>query len=531
VPRESTALPGIGLALDRDVTMPMYQQLYNQLRWSIEAGQLQPGARLPATRTLSAELGVSRNTVFVAYERLLMEGYLEGRVGSGTRVAFGHPRTMFAEKAGKNAAGSHTVGTTSASSAASANAANAADPTAAAPERAPRKMPRSAARVLAASRLLDAGHERLRYPDRPFTLGVPALDLFPTKAWSRVLAHRAEQLTVISYAHRDPAGYWPLRKEIAALVGLMRGIRCTADQVMICSSAQVAVHLAAMMLLERGEEALVENPGSLSNNAALMAAGIRAHPVAVDGDGMRIKSGATAHPRARMAVVTPNSQFPLGVRMSESRRSELMEWADAADGWILEDDYESEFWTAKPAAPLLQSDTSGRVIYIGTFSKVMYPAICLAYLVVPPDLVDVFMAAQRVMVRSLSITPQAALADFINTNHFARHIRQMRDVYGERGRVCADALKTHLGGAVQVDLPPSGMHLIARLPAGTDEAELASACRKARLRVYPLSAFYDGEPGEDKGLVLGFGSASPPQIQAGAEQLAAVFQRTVRRGG
>jgi GntR family transcriptional regulator/MocR family aminotransferase len=499
MPRESPALPGSGFLIDRDSSAPLYQQLYEQLRWSIEAGQLRPGTRLPATRTLAKELGVSRNTVLVAYDRLLAEGYLDGRVGSGTLVA--SRDTMREEESTPHKAAGQI----------------------------PPRVTRAARRMADSATFFTPAHDQLRYPDRPFTLGVPALDLFPSKLWGQIMFSKSHQLTSALYTHRDPAGYWPLRKGVAAMLGLMRGVRCTPDQVIILPSAQTAVHLMARTLLEPGEQALVEDPGLQALRGALHSAGAETCPVPVDSEGMSIAAGHARYPDARMAVVTPNNQFPLSVRMSNARRAELVAWAHDNDGWIIEDDYDGEFWADNPGPPLHQSDPHGRVIYVGTFSKVLFPGLCLAYLVVVPDLVDIVTVVQRATINSLNILTQAALAEFIEANHLARHVRRMRDVYRERGDTLATALRTELGGFVNIETAPRGTHLLAGLPADVDELQLAQLGREARLRLYPLSSFGDELEGVGRGLVLGYAATPPERIRSGVKRLAGVVDDFVSR--
>ncbi|MGW6918035.1 MocR-like pyridoxine biosynthesis transcription factor PdxR, partial [Kitasatospora sp. NPDC054939] len=480
MPRGSTALPSGGFRLVRSSPVPLYQQLYEQIRWHIDTGQFQPGSRLPATRTLAEELQVSRNTVLVAYERLLAEGYLDGKVGSGTRVA-----------------GSAPAGSIS------PEAARMPDAWEKKPRGAPR-LSRAAQTVLKASREVDVPHETLAYPARPFTLGTPALDAFPTTTWSRIVSRRSYRMSSALYAHRDPAGYWPLRKEIASYLGLTRGVKCTADEVIIVSSSQAALNLLARMLLDEGEQVLVENPGFAGNRAALAAAGVEPCPVDMDSEGICVLLGESRYPQARMAVVTPNNQFPLSNRMSDFRRGQLLDWVERVDGWVVEDDYDGEFWVGQPCPPLQQRDLSGRVVYIGTFSKVFFPAMRMAYMVVPPELVDIVTAAQRFTVSSLPILIQAAMADFLVENHFARHVRRMREVYAERGEACVEALGKHFGDLVAVEPPAAGMHLTVWFPEGTDDLRMARLCRQQGVRIYPLSGFFAASgPGGPGGTAAG----------------------------
>ena len=468
--------------------------MYEQLRWSIEAGQLTPGTRLPATRTLAKELGVSRNTVLVAYDRLLAEGYLDGRVGSGTRVATRQSvRELEAKLPGR-------------------------------PAQTPLRITR-AARRMAEAAAVHPGARSAALPGPAVHPGHARPGPLPVEGLGPDHVRKSHQLTSALYTHRDPAGYWPLRKGIAAMLGLMRGVRCTPEQVIIQPSAQIAVHVMALTLLEPGEKALVEDPGLQAIRGALHSAGAEPARCRVDAEGMCIAVGQARHPDARMAVVTPNNQFPLSIRMSAARRAEVLAWARDTDGWIIEDDYDGEFWAENPGPPLHQADDRGRVIYVGTFSKVLFPGLCLAYLVVPPDLVDIVTEVQRATVNSLNILTQSALAEFIEANHLARHVRRMRDVYRERGDILVGALRGRLGGFVTIDNPPRGTHLVASLPEAADEQRLARLGREARLRVYPLSSFGDELEGIGRGLVLGYAATPPEKILAGVDRLATVVEQ------
>lgn len=506
MPRESTALPSGGFALDRNLPEPLYQQLYERLKDSICSGQLRPGVRLPATRTLAQELQVSRNTVLVAYERLVTEQFATGQVGSGTHVAVRHGE-------GRREDGATPKVTRLP---------------------APPEEPGRAYRLSGTARLMlqaaPACGERHASPQsaaaQPFVLGVPALDLFPAKLWSRVLSRRAARLP-ISLAHaQDPLGHWPLRKELAAYLGLARGVSCTAEQVVITSSTRTITHLLARLLLEPGEQVLVENPGFPGARAALLAAGVVPCPVDVDHEGLCVSSGESRYPWARMAVVTPNHQFPTGRRMTEFRRGQLLGWAARSDAWVIEDDYDGEFSSGSPFPPLQRMDASNRVIYLGTLNKALFPALRLAYAVLPPDLVDVVAAAQHFGYGAPPLLEQAAVHDFMADHHFARHIRRMRQAYQERREACVRALHDEFGNLVRVMSPKAGTHLVAGFPPGTDERRLARLSVRSGATVYPLSSYHSAGATPVPALVLGFGSTPPEQAVLGVRRIAAAFERS-----
>ncbi|KUO15314.1 hypothetical protein AQJ91_42240 [Streptomyces dysideae] len=444
--------------------------------------------------------------MLVAYERLMTERFATGQVGSGTHVA---------DRNG----GRHLDGSTPKTTRL---------PT---PPGEPRRTPRlsRAGRVmLQASHAFDGRHLISRTPTQPFILGVPALDLFPAQLWSRVVSHRASRLRNSLMNHQDPVGYWPLRNELATYLGLTRGLSCTAEQVVITSSTQTITHLLARILLEPGEQVLVEDPGFLGARAALMAADVVPCPVDVDHEGLCISSGESRYPGARMALVTPNNQFPTGCRMTEFRRGQLLDWAARADGWLIEDDYDGEFWSGSPFPPLQQMDTSNRVIYVGTLNKVLFPALRLAYAVVPPELVDVVAAAQYSAYGAPPVLEQAAVHDFMADHHFARHIRRMRQAYHERREACVQALQAQFGNLVRIMSPSAGTHLVAGFPPGTDEHRLARFSRRSGATVYPLSSYHSTGVAPTPSLVLGYGATTPEQATLGVRHIAAAFEQSTR---
>jgi GntR family transcriptional regulator/MocR family aminotransferase len=482
------------LGLDRDAGVPLHRQLYEGLREAILSGRLRPGARLPSTRTLAEDLGASRNTVLAAFGQLLAEGYVEGRVGAGTTVASTLPETLLR-----------------------------AHPEARRAER-PGRRPRLSRRgALIGTR---AAVVRGAPAARPFRPGLPGLEFFPLELWARLVARRWRRVPRQLLDYGDPAGHAPLREAIAAYLREARAVRCEAEQVIVVTGAQQAVDLAARVLLDPGDMAWVEDPGYPGARGALVAAGIRLAPVPVDGEGLDVRRGARQAPGARLVYVTPSHQYPLGVTMSLHRRLALLQWASRSGAWILEDDYDSEYrYAGRPLAALQGLDTAGRVIYAGTFSKVLFPALRLGYLVVPAELVDAFVAARALADRHSPSVTQAALADFIEGGHFARHVRRTRALYAERQAALVRAVGRALRGLLEVTPAEAGMHLLGWLPAGVDDRAAARAALGHDVDAPPLSAFRvrPARRGERGGLILGYAAYTPREIDDACVRLAAAL--------
>jgi GntR family transcriptional regulator / MocR family aminotransferase len=357
---------------------------------------------------------------------------------------------------------------------------------------------------------------------RPFRAGVPALDLFPARIWSRLLHRRLRRMPPLEYG--DPAGYPPLRAAIAEYVSAARGARCTPDQVIVVSGSQQGLDLAARVLLDPGDEVWMEEPGYPGARSALLAAGATLVPVPVDDEGLRVTDGERIAPRARLAYVSPSHQFPLGTTMSASRRLELLRWATGAGAWVLEDDYDSEFrYSSRPLASLQGMDRDGRVVYIGTFSKTLAPALRLGYLIVPPDVAHAFAAARAACDRHSPTVDQAVLADFMTEGHFARHVRRMRSVYGERQAVLVEAVAESRIDGFEVRPTDAGMHLVGWLASGSNDAALSARLREAGVDASPLSR-YALLPLARGGLVLGWAGYAPSEIRRGVERLSTVLK-------
>jgi len=503
MPQVSDHAPLLMIAVDRDSDAPMHRQVFDQIRDAILGGRLAPGRRLPSSRALADELSVSRNTVLAAYDQLFAEGYTEGQVGSGTRVSRVLPEDVLAAR-----------------SAAEKNADHRVDPETILSEKG-RALLSAKPRV---HRSASSGE---------FRPGLPEIDRFPWAQWSRMVAKfwRNPPRQLVSYG--DPGGYMPLRVAIADYLRAVRGLSCEAEQVIVTAGAQQAIDLAARALLNPGEKAWIEDPGYAGIRGVLTATETTLVPLPVDDEGLVVSEGIKRAPDARMAVVTPSHQYPLGPVMSLKRRLELLEWARESGAWILEDDYDSEYrYAGRPLSALQGLDSNGRVIYAGTFSKVMFPAIRLGYLVVPPALAEPIIRIRRTLDDQTAIVMQPVLTEFIESGHFAAHIRRMRVLYAERQRILVDAVRTHLGDVLEIEPDEAGMHVVAtfRPGCGLVDSEVANAAAKADLTLYSLSDFYLGKP-DRSGLVLGYAGLSTREIRKGIERLAGVIAGLKASGG
>ncbi|HEY5093963.1 MAG TPA: PLP-dependent aminotransferase family protein [Candidatus Eremiobacteraceae bacterium] len=483
----AVAIPG--LVLEGRSPLPMYRRIYDGIRALVLDGRLQPGQALPSSRSLAAERGISRNTVVAAFEQLAAEGFLVTRVGDATRVAPGR-------KGGAPSHGSThpRIG------------------------RRPR-FSRRGAPLAAAVVSLPASIGRWR----AFRAGVPALDAFPYALWARLSAARWRRADRSLAAYGDPAGYRPLREAVAAYLSSARAVRCIADQVVIVSGSQQALDLIVRLLLDAGDHAWIEDPGYLGARAALLGAGVTAVPVRVDGDGFDPAAALRAHSGARLAYVTPSHQYPTGAVMSVARRLALLAWARRARGWIIEDDYDGEFrYRGKPLASLQGLDDDGRVIYVGTFSKVLLPGLRLGYVVAPPELAAGLIRAKAVSDRHCAGIDQAVVADFITQGHFARHLRRMRELYQERQGTLVAAAEKDLSGLLEIASSPAGMHVVGYTARGIDDRLAAAAAAREGVETSALSSFRMTRRGPG-GLVLGYAQAAPAEIESGVRSLRAAL--------
>lgn len=467
------------VALDPGLGLPVYRQIYERIRDGILDGAVPAGTRLPSWDGLAAELGVARGTVKAAYEWLAGEGYVEGRGAAGTWV---NPR-LLGEGLRRSADQERrsTVPT---------------EDVAPAPLR-PATLPGASAQL------------------QPFMMGVPALDAFPRSLWTRLLSRQARQLTPATMIYSDPSGHAPLREAIAHYLAIARGIACRPEQIFITSGYTGALALIARCLLQPGDAVWFEDPGYARAREGLRLAGARLVPVPVDGDGMIVEQGIARAPDSRLAVVTPSHQAPLGMPLALPRRLALLDWAARRRGYIVEDDYYGEFqFGGRPLSALKSLDGADRVLYVGTFSKVLMPGLRLGYLVVPEALAGAFHEIVGLLAPSPSPVSQMALAEFMAQGYFARHIRRMRQLYRARRAALVAALAAAFGDHVTVGLPDSGMHLLLHLPPGSDDMAVADAAGIAGLSTLPLSPWaIEAETGP--GLILGF--ANVPAERAARE--------------
>lgn len=484
----------LSLSLDPRSATPLHRQLYEEIRAAVLGGRLSPGARLPSTRVLATDLDISRNTVAGAFDQLLAEGYIEGRPGAGTFVAKELPEQLLRVSPGVRAPARH---------------------------RAPVAELSKRGRLLAATPVAPAARDGASAS--AFRPGIPALDAFPRDLWARIAARLYRQSRFELFSYGDPAGHPPLRRAIAEYLRAARGVNCSWEQVIVTSGSQQALDLAARVLLDPGETAWVEDPGYFGARGAWTAAGIRCVPVPVDGEGLSVAHGELSAPQARLAYVSPSHQYPLGVTMSLARRMALLAWARRRSAWIAEDDYDSEFrYSGRPLAALQGLDTAGRVIYIGTFSKVLFPALRLGYMVVPTGAVDAFAAARALADRHPPGPSQALVAEFLAEGHFARHVRRMRTLYAERQAALLSAARREWGGLLDVSPADAGMHLVAWLPKGRSDREVSRRAAEAGISAPPLAAYYHSAAGRPA-LLLGYSCVNIRKIQEGARRLGAAM--------
>jgi GntR family transcriptional regulator/MocR family aminotransferase len=479
------ANPPLFVELDRAAEQPLFQQIYRSIRSAILSGRLVAGSQLPATRTLARDLHVARATVVLAFEQLTTEGFIQGRGAAGTFVsALSFPR-----------AAAPRVGST---------------------EKSPT--------------VVTSSHSRPSEPaaSRPFRLGEPALELFPARVWNRLHARRARASGYRLLGYGRGNGYLPLRRAIGEYTAASRGVLASTEQVVLCRGAQQAIDLATKALIRPGDTVWLEDPGYPPARRVFESGGAMVAPVPVDENGLIVDAGIRAAPHARLAYVAPSHQFPLGSAMSLERRLALLDWAAHAKAWIVEDDYDSEFrYPGRPLASLQGLDRAGRVLYLGTFSKTVFPALRLGYLIVPNDLIDRFIEARAIADHMAPTVEQAALADFIDQGHFTRHLRRMRDAYGERQEALLVAAQRETSDLMTVEPADAGMHAIGWLRDALDDVQASRSALEHGVEAPALSS-YCLRTRLAPALLLGFSSVPPRGIPSALRKLHAAVANASR---
>ncbi|WP_044269970.1 PLP-dependent aminotransferase family protein [Pseudomonas fluorescens] len=495
-----------GIELDR--RQGLTRQLYEALRQRVLDGRLVSGTRLPATRDLAAALSISRNSVVRAYDQLYAEGFIESRVGDGTYVA----QLPMAKKLSTKVSTGLSTGLSPGLSTKWENLPEDLDD-----------------EVIHSAGLARVKDHHLPQPPlgppRAFRVGVPAFDLFPFEVWAKLNGAFWRKPDLEQLCYGDPAGDGRLRGLIAAYLRSSRGMQCTAEQIVITSGAQQAISLCAQLLVEPGDGVAVENPGYRAAGHAFALAGGRLHGVPVDGEGMDCQVLGTLND-CRVAYVTPSHQYPLGVVMSLARRLELLAWAERSGGWIVEDDYDGEYrYSGAPLSPLAALDRNGRVLYVGTFGKVAFPALRLGYLVLPPGLVQAFTRRRAVDVRHSEVSTQAVMAEFMAAGHFQRHIRRMRRAALSRRNALLAGWPDGLPGVGPLPSVAAGLHMTVRVESLAREQVLLAQAHAAGVEINGLSSYWlagASPPADERaGLVMGFAAVPEADI---AQALARLHQ-------
>ncbi len=468
------------LALDRSGSTPLHVQVFEQIRLAIVQGRISKSSRLPPTRQLAEELGVSRNTVVLVYERLLAEGYVSGRVGAGTYIA-----SVLPEERGPSA-----------------------------------QVPLPPSAITAVRRHISSRAQAVfefplpRERNGTFDLSptVPALDQLPFDEFAKVSSQYWRSAPAADLGYGSPLGLPELRRQIVEYLGEAMGVSCSPEQVFVVSGTTQGFVLAGHVLTDHGDRILVEDPGYMTRLAALMGLGAELVHVPIDLQGLDSRSFDEHAPDARMIVASPTNQFPLGSTMPLERRLSLLQWAQERNAWVIEYDFNNSFhFDGQPLPPLAALDRGGRVIYIGNFNRSISPALHLAYMVVPADLAEAFASATQIFSFQASMPTQGVVADFMSSGKLAAHIRRMGQRYRERAQLIEHCFKTLIGNTFDLSTTGTGLHLSAISRAIIDDAAISKALLAYRIDVPPISAYCMSERVKT-GFVLGFGNTSAERI-------------------
>ena len=482
------------VTVDAQSEMPLYRQIYKGLRDAITSGRLAPGTKLPSTRDLAEIWKVSRNTLRNAFDQLIAEGYLEAIVGKGTFVAEEYNQLTVKRP-----------------------------PEVGSPDKPERIRP-----ISVIGQHLEPFGRALRKPpaftSNDFAIGIPDYDAFPHKIWNRIVNRAQRRLQTDDSGRYNPRGMLKLRQAIASYLTSARGVQCTPEQVDIVPGSSAGMLVATLALLNQGDTVWMENPGYLSATGLFQYRGAEPCFVPIDQHGLNIEYGIEHAPNAKIAYVTPSHQYPLGVTMTRERRHQLLDWAGQSNMWIFEDDYDSEFRYDSPPITALQGlDSHNRVIYFGTFSKIMLPGLHIAYVVLPPDLVDVYTGVKLPLSLRTSAVMQEAIAEFMLKGHFVRHIRTMRSHYSKRRDALKLALETYLKDEAYIGDVGGGMHIAVYFADEFDEPEVTQLAQEHGIAALSFSSFSQ-VPMQKKGIIFGFANVSPEKIDQTIKRFAAALK-------
>lgn len=488
MPKIIDEIPLVAFKLNYSSGIPLYMQLYDVFRKEILEGKIKPGKRLPGTRSLAVELKISRNTVAIAFEQLKIEGYIISRTGSGyyvNEIPDKKPIVKQLPQIKEFQKKSSAI------------------------EKVWEKLP---------SNILERslGYENVI----PFQNGIPALNEFPIRTWLKIINQVSINISNLHLGYGDAAGFRPLREAIASYLQTYRAVNCTAEQIIIINGSQQGLDLIGRVLLKKGSNVWIEDPGYFGIKASMSSAGASINPCPLDEDGLDVNYSAKHNPKPDLIYTTPSHQFPLGLTMPVSRRIQLLNYAKKNNCWIIEDDYDSEFrYIGNPLPSLQGMDQSNSVLYLGTFSKVLVPGLRLGYLVLPDsEMLKAFMAMKYIIDRQSPILEQIILAKYLEDGHFTKHIRKMRMLYKFRQEILIDEINISLKGLVVVEPSPTGMHIIAWLPKKISDTKVAAEALKNNVIVNPLSD-YSIKFHQKPGLILGYTAFNESEIKEGLKKL------------
>ncbi|WP_233837249.1 MocR-like pyridoxine biosynthesis transcription factor PdxR [Paraburkholderia sp. ZP32-5] len=498
--------------LDRGAAEPVYRQTLRLTQQAILTGQLPPGTKLPSSRTLAEDLGIARNTVLHVYDQLTAEGYVISTTGSGTYVADTRPDAATVNGRPKPVAAVAAVLVPELASASVGD-----NPQPARPDRG--DLSARGRRLVA-----QAGVSAKQWG--AFMPGVPDVSEFPARTWSRLQARLWKDANPDLLTYAPGGGYRPLRRALSDYLRVARSVNCTPDQIIITTGIHQSIDLAVRLLTDVGDRAWVEEPCYWGLRSVLQSSGVTLAPVPVDGEGLNPRDEDLQQP-PRLALVTPSHQYPLGMVMSLARRRTLLEYARQHNVWIIEDDYDSEFrYGSRPLASLQGLDEAGRVIYVGSLGKMLFPGLRIGYMIAPEHLVDTFRTGVAELYREGQLMQQAVMTEFIMDGHLTSHVRRMRALYGERRQMLIDAITARFGSELPVMGDEAGLHLVLGLPDYSDDRAVTSAASDAGVIVRPLTSYYSNPAQPRRGLLLGYACVPNEKIGPAFDTLARVIERT-----